>query len=93
MRALVAIMLGALGVVLIIAGVDGSAENLFTSLLGTAPKTPKSNAGGAQNASGLPGAHGGLGGVIGNAIGGQPTAPATPLPGGGVQLPNGGTLV
>lgn len=38
MRALVAVLLGALGVVLIVAGVNGSAENLFTSLFGTAPK-------------------------------------------------------
>lgn len=83
MRALVAVLLGALGVVLIIAGVNGSAENLFTSLLGTSPKPKPSTP--------LP--HDQVGTVIGRAIGGQPSPQPTPLPGGGVTLPNGGTLI
>lgn len=86
MRPLVAVMLGALGVVLIIAGVNGSAENLFTSVLGTSPKPPKSKP--------LPHAQDGYGAVIGGALQPPPTKPGvTPLPGGGSLLPNGGTLI
>lgn len=55
MRALVAVVLGALGVVLIVAGVNGSAENLFTSLLGTSPAKKAAPGSGSGTAAPAPG--------------------------------------
>lgn len=77
MRLFGAIALGAIGVVLLIAGANGSAQQLYKSVFGK----------GLPNTTDIP--NPALTKLLGNGIGGPATTPMTPTGPPGAQLPTG----